>query len=549
VRPQRGGRPRRSQTASVPRVAPPAAPAAAARDSGARLAVGAVAGLTLLAAALHLFGQSQRPLWLDEACTYWTVHRAGALDLIRGVGTDGTPPLHFLIVSAVTAAFGFDEIVLRLPSLIAGICLVPAVFVVARGFGGWRTGVIAAALTAMSPLVDYYSVEARSYAILQLETVAAIHAASRAFDAPGEARWWALLSAILALQLWTNSYAVFLLPVPVLVAILTAAPSARTAIAARAAGASALAFLLWIPWLVQAVTTLGAGVADWIRPFWIATPPWAAIPRSLEVFGFGGAYPPYLGYLAQAPAARGLSLALGLGLLLVAAIAPRARSPRSGGGRGTLLLFAFLFVPLVGAWIYSVAAEPLYLVGRYDTMVLPAFLILLAIGLDRIFDWRAWLGAGIAAALTGLAALSLSTAMGPPEVTDTLDIMAGQVLGRDAAPRDLVVSTGSRQAVTAYYAERGGYRGAFTAFPAEMAEHPGWFSADRLLQDRTGLEREGEERARQLVEAARKGARIWILDSTNAGINQYLFLPLLREMEVDTTRTYRDLALICLKLQ
>ena len=42
-----------------------------------------------------------RPLWLDEASTYWTT-RESWLALLEQVGTDGSPPFYFVIVKAFT---------------------------------------------------------------------------------------------------------------------------------------------------------------------------------------------------------------------------------------------------------------------------------------------------------------------------------------------------------------------------------------------------------------------------------------------------------------
>jgi len=40
------------------------------------------AAFTVVAAAFHLLAQSQRPLWTDEASTYWTIH-TNVFDLLR----------------------------------------------------------------------------------------------------------------------------------------------------------------------------------------------------------------------------------------------------------------------------------------------------------------------------------------------------------------------------------------------------------------------------------------------------------------------------------
>ena len=86
-----------------------------------------------------------RPLWLDEASIYWTT-RESWLALLEQVGTDGSPPFYFVIVKAFTVVFGKSEFALRLPSLVATLGLIPALYVLGWRLGGTRTGLLAAAL-------------------------------------------------------------------------------------------------------------------------------------------------------------------------------------------------------------------------------------------------------------------------------------------------------------------------------------------------------------------------------------------------------------------
>src|SRR5215470_16132839 len=125
-------------------------------------------------------------------------------------------------------------------------------------------------------------------------------------------------------------------------------------LAVKAAAASRVATLPCLPWLLQAVAGARGAVQDWIVGYWKETPPYAAILRSLEAFGFGGAHPTNLPAVALAPSLRIPSLIVTLGLLAVA-IAPWGdRRPAETGRSTTLTLLAFLFVPLLGQWVCSI---------------------------------------------------------------------------------------------------------------------------------------------------------------------------------------------------
>jgi 4-amino-4-deoxy-L-arabinose transferase-like glycosyltransferase len=503
-----------------------------------------VVGFTLVAAVVHVLGQSQRPLWLDEACTYWTV-QARALDVLLGARSDGTPPLHFLIVAATTHVFGFGEFALRLPSIVAATALVPAIYAVTRRFATVRTALVAAGLAAISPLVHYYSVEARSYALVQLETLAIVYAARRAFVTPDKLRWWVALCLAHALQLWTHNYAVFLLPVVPLVC-LAAGDKRRVALSLKATAAVSVAFLLYLPWFLRAQSSAAAGVGDWIALLWAETPPYAALFRSIEVFGFGAAYPWYLQALALAPTLRVLSISLTVGLLALAAVSlvrGRGPSPPAARRAGGQMLFGFLCLPLLGAWAYSLLGQPLYLVGRYDTIVLPVFLVLLAVGIDRTFDTRSWIGWAVVAGVVGLAGVSLSPALAVT-LPDTEDVLAARYLITAAAPDDRIVSTGDRRAIVSYYLDRAGHRARLTSFPAEVGGHPGWYSGARLLLDRDRLAKEGQALADELATGVHGQCR-WVLTQPPNDVDRYLFRPLVGQLAIDERRSRRDWRVIC----
>lgn len=505
-----------------------------------------VSALTLLAATLHVIGQSHRPLWLDEAASYWT-SQARAVDLLRGVGTDGTPPLYFLILRMTLAVFGDREFVLRVPSILAMTATVPLLYATVRRIATSRAALIAAALAALSPLGHYYAVEARNYALLQLETALILYSLVRLILAPNERRWWVLLAATETLQLGTHIYAIFLLPMTIVTCLLAGERGRRLALAGQATAASVVAMLLCLPWIGLSVAGAQAGVGDWIATLWRTTSPLSALIASIEAFGFGGSYPDYLSYLAKAPAWPVASLVVTLGLIAVALVPSRRAQARTTVG--TLALSVCAFGPLLAAWLYSVFVRPLYLAGRYDTIVLPVFIALMAVGLDRTLQLRRWFGALVSAAIVALACFSWSTSLGPDVVADPLDVAAGQTIARVAKPDDRIVSTFLRQSVVAYYARRGGFRGAISSFPSEISEHPGWYSPMRLLQERTKLEADGKATAQSLVSAARAGHSVWILASQPSEIDDYLFREIVSEMDVDDARSVPQAGVVSLKLR
>jgi len=129
------------------------------------------------------------------------------LDNLRS--TDVHPPLHHTLVWLCARAFGDSEAALRLPSLIAGVALIPMVFAAGRALYDRRTGLVAAVLATIAPIVVWYSQEARMYALLMLLAVVAVWALYRAIET-GSARYWAPYALASAAMIWTHYFAILL---------------------------------------------------------------------------------------------------------------------------------------------------------------------------------------------------------------------------------------------------------------------------------------------------------------------------------------------------
>jgi uncharacterized membrane protein len=81
--------------------------------------------------------------------------------------------LYFYAVWAIARVFGISELVVRLPSVAAGILLVPgAYFVIVRWTASRAAGLLAAILIGIDPGCLTYAVEGRPYALVQLAALA-----------------------------------------------------------------------------------------------------------------------------------------------------------------------------------------------------------------------------------------------------------------------------------------------------------------------------------------------------------------------------------------
>ena len=130
--------------------------------------VQALAALTVLAAILRFSTLDLQSFWFDEAVTVGLVRSSFGHMLSNIGGSESTPPLYYVIAWVWSRVFGDGEVGLRSLSALAGTAFVPVAYAAAAQLSSRRTALVIAALAAVSPLLIWYSQEARSYSLLVL---------------------------------------------------------------------------------------------------------------------------------------------------------------------------------------------------------------------------------------------------------------------------------------------------------------------------------------------------------------------------------------------
>jgi hypothetical protein len=169
-----------------------------------------LAALTVLAAALRLSTLDLQSFWYDEAFTpVHVLHASLGATLHAFVHTENNPPLWYLVVWAWSRLAGTGEVVLRLPSALAGIATVLVAWGIGRELAGRRAAALAGVIVAVNPLLVWYSQEARPYAFYVLFVALALLCMLRAEEDPTPRRL-ALFALSGALALLSHYFAVFL---------------------------------------------------------------------------------------------------------------------------------------------------------------------------------------------------------------------------------------------------------------------------------------------------------------------------------------------------
>ncbi len=373
-------------------------------------------GLLLLAAAIRLPTLAQQSFWLDEAYTERLLRMSlgGMLHAIPR--TESTPPVYYVLAWVWTRAFGLSELGVRSLSAMAGIATIPVAYAVAARLAGRRAAVIAGLLLAVSPLMVWFSQEARAYALAALLSTVTVLCVVAYLEEERD-RWligWGLAAA---LGLATHYFVVFVVAPEAGLLLWRARRDRRlgAAIGLVAVVAGALVPL--------ALAQRGTGHADYIASGSLST-------RLLQV-------PKQLleGYASPAQALIGGLAAL---IVVTGALWPLVIDAGTRR-RATVPLLVGLACTLVPMVLAILGVD--FLNTRNLLPALPLLYIAGAIGFASARIWPAGMAlAGILAVLM-LAVVVLVDADVRYQRTDWRD--AGHALGSPAASRVIVVDPGS----------------------------------------------------------------------------------------------------------
>ena len=407
--------------------------------SGPRPSV-VLGGILVLAALLRVPTLGEQSFWFDETVTAQLVDQDLGGVLAQVEVSESTPPLYYLLAWAWSNVLGTGEAALRSLSALLGIATVAVAWPLGRRLGaigshgtGHRAAALATLLTATSPLLVWFSQEARAYALLAFLGALSALLALRAREEPSVPRCaaWAVVGA---LAMATHYFAAFLIAAEAvwLVVVLRGRRPVLVAVGGVTLAALALAPL--------ALAQRERDLADFIGDQPLSTRA-ARVPKQFLV-----------GYDAPAElVATVLALALvaaGTVLLVARGDETQRRGALVGAGAGA----AAVLVPLVLA---VVGVD--HLLTRNTLGALPVLLVALGVAFATRGAPRAGLALG-----GGLAALWIAIVIGvalEPRFQREDWRGAAAALGAPA-DRAVVVTPASGVVPLAYY------RPALTPMPA-----------------------------------------------------------------------------------
>jgi hypothetical protein len=172
----------------------------------------ACGGIIVLGAVLRFSTLDLQSYRYDEAVTVGRVLHANFFDTWAAIPrSESTPPLYYLLAWAWSKPFGTGEAWMRSLSALAGTASIAVVYLAARALPVPRRGaLIAAAIVAVSPVLIWFSQDARAYALVFLLSALSFlfFARARRSGAGRDLVWWGAFST---LALATHYFAGFLI--------------------------------------------------------------------------------------------------------------------------------------------------------------------------------------------------------------------------------------------------------------------------------------------------------------------------------------------------
>ncbi len=159
-------------------------------------------GITLLGIFFR-YAYLWRPMGHDETYTFIAFASRGLRVTITDYHLPNNHVFHTILVSLASQLFGDSPAIIRLPTFVAGVLIIPATYLVGRIFYGSNIGLVGASIVASLPVMIDYSTTARGYTTITLFSLMIV-----ALAAYLKNHWnlvaWGMMVILASLGLYTN---------------------------------------------------------------------------------------------------------------------------------------------------------------------------------------------------------------------------------------------------------------------------------------------------------------------------------------------------------
>lgn len=460
-------------------------------------------GIFILAAILRLNHLSLRPLWLDEASIANPL-AAPLSDSWQILINSGNNAAYFYLLKGWSLFFGDSEAALRSLSVILSLLSIIAIYKFGVRLGGKITGLWAAFLLATSYFSIFYAIQARHYSLVILLSVLSYYQFYILLEDKKFKRFfWYIIFTVLGI--YTHPWFLLLLASQFIYLLF----NKKTI---KIFVSQIFIVLLSSPWIVALWQYKINGANNWIALTSLKT-----VINTFHYFTYGS---------------TGIYILFGLIAILFVAgrfeltkkmIYYKLNSLNHFKINSSLaLLLNYLFFPLLVALIVG-HFIPFYETGRYEAVVLPAFILLFALLFTHIKKmWLAW------------PLIILLITFSYIEVINERENIQNQTINERVVVSNLlssvengdgIVFTGTSRPTIDYYINHLNLQKKIFktySFPEEMSRHPAYQDINKIIEKNNNVLPSTDSLINEIKSSVH--GRVWLVYTENNP-----FAPLLRK--------------------
>ena len=438
-----------------------------------------------ISSGLRLYRLERQSLWFDEAYSVFMARNDPAT-LWKQQAADSSPTFYYSLLHYWIQLFGSSEFSVRLLSALFGILLIPLLFVAGRELFNRSVGLCAAIIAGISPIHIYYSQEARMYTLLSFMSLVSFLMLHLSLGKNRKRHWIGYVLST-TLCLYTHNFGVMLVLAQGIYCAVALYEKKDTAVSFRCFISAAGVLIAYVPRMLVLFGQMGGQMNQWIDP--IST---GELMSTLTHFALQS---------WRLPLTHAMSLLIAVaspvcGVLLLLGMGYR-NSPWQRA-----FLVSYLIVPLAIAALISLRM-PVFVAGRYDMLVFPAFCLCIAAGLYKVkwplLRYGLYIFIGVATSLV------LSRYYVHYEKSN--DKVVAAYIQKSAADGDIIVTTELSMLPFEYYRTK---ERRFAVFP--FPEGPrGYLVPEALTGDEAYIKMQTEKLMNTISPLLTQQNRIWVL--------------------------------------
>lgn len=330
--------------------------------------------IVLFGAILRLYKLDYQSIWIDEICSFKEANPTmSAIDIYKFVKDfDPHPPFYYISLHYIFLIFGYTTFVMRAYSAFLGIAGLIAFYFLGKEISNKKVGLIGTGLLAINFFHIYYSQEARMYSLMFLTTTLSFYTLIKFIKTP-TIRNTVPYIICTTLMIYSHFFALFVLfsqAVIILYFLIEKEKIERKRFFILSLISGLVVIILWIPALLIFLQ------ASKTQSSWIPEPTPEQFSSLFKEF-FGNAE--VLFYFVS----------ILLLFYFFKTFNKKGKSENPKDESKNVFQFAFIsiwvFISLLIPYVISYIKIPV-MVNRYFISILPAVIILIALGFNQIKD-------------------------------------------------------------------------------------------------------------------------------------------------------------------